>query len=127
MEQFKSVGYVAVRRLASAAFTYATLFLSAPAVGVDWGSCALGANCSAPDCYWNDHGYPGDFGDVPVCYTDEEAPPCYFCTYTQPSPTRHGYCTLNPEPFLQETGPVCSDCRMGSWPGSWPECPNDIE
>lgn len=105
---------------------FATLTASVPMYSAEWGSCALGAGCEGqPDCYWNDHGYPGEFGDVPTCYNDDDAPPCYFCTYTQTSPTRYGYCTQNPEPFLEENSFACSDCRMGSWPGGLPPCPAD--
>lgn len=105
---------------------FAALVSAAGAYGVSWGSCALGANCGNIECFWNDHGYPGYQGDEPSCFNDPNAPPCYFCTYSQSTPTLHyGYCTQSPFPYTEENGVACADCRVGSWPGALPLCPTD--
>lgn len=95
------------------------------AFGAGWGSCALGANCGFVQCVTDDEGYPYYNGDEPACIHEPDAPPCYFCTYSQESPERYGYCTQSPFPFTEEYTPACSDCRMHSWPGALPPCPAD--
>lgn len=86
---------------------------------VSWGSCALGANCGSEGCWTQGHGTPASFGDTPECIFDPEEPVCYVCLYSQPSYQEYGVCSETADMSFF----ICDTCRIGSWPGSLPECP----